>query len=292
MDGVIIKAYGGFYFVWAKDQVLQCAIRGKIRRQTGQALVGDRVNVQQVSDTKGVVEAILPRSTELIRPPVANVEQAVIVFAISNPEPSAVLLDRFLVQSQAAGISPVICFNKHDLSGLAETEQLDIVKEYRKTGIPVFGVSAKTGAYVDALRAVLKERITVFAGPSGVGKSSLLNALQPGLALKTGDISVKLKRGKHTTRHVELITLAGGGLVADTPGFSSMRLPVMRREDLAGYFNEFAQFEGGCKFTGCLHSREPGCAVKAAVEQGEISALRYRHYLDFLAEVMEAERRY
>ncbi|KAF1086759.1 putative ribosome biogenesis GTPase RsgA [Sporotomaculum syntrophicum] len=292
MDGVIIKAYGGFYFVLAKDRVLRCTIRGKIRRQSGQALVGDRVNVKQINDTEGVVEAILPRSTELIRPPVANVEQAVIVFAISNPEPSAVLLDRFLVQAQAAGISPVICFNKFDLSGLAETEQPDIVKEYRKTGLPVFGVSAKTGVHMDNLRAVLKERITVFAGPSGVGKSSLLNALQPGLALKTGDISTKLKRGKHTTRHVELLPLAGGGLVADTPGFSSMRLPAMRREDLAGYFNEFAQFEIGCKFTGCLHNREPGCAVKAAVERGKISSLRYRHYLDFLAEVMEEERRY
>lgn len=292
MEGVIIKAYGGFYFVWAKGRVIQCSIRGKIRRLSGQVLVGDRVQVKPVNDTEGVVEAILPRSTELLRPPVANVEQAVIVFAICNPEPSPVLLDRFLVQAQAAGISPVICFNKHDLSGLAANDQLNLIKEYRKTGHPVFGVSAKTGAHMDDLREVLKERITVFAGPSGVGKSSLLNALQPGLALKTGDLSIKSKRGKHTTRYVELLPLAGGGLVADTPGFSSIRLPAMRREDLAGYFNEFAQFEGGCKFTGCLHNREPGCAVKVAVERGEISALRHRHYLDFLAEVMEAERRY
>jgi len=292
MNGVIIKAYGGFYFVWTGVQVIPCAIRGKIRRLRGEVLVGDRVLIQQVKETEGVVEDILPRSTELVRPPVANVEQAVIVFAINNPEPNPVLLDRFLVQSQAAGIDPVICFNKNDLAGSAELAQPDIVTQYQKTGHPVFWVSAKTGAHLDDLRAVLKGRISVFAGPSGVGKSSLLNALQPGLALKTGEISNKLKRGKHTTRHVELIPLDGGGLVADTPGFSSMHLPAMRREDLAGYFNELALFESGCKFTGCLHNREPICAVKDAVERGEISALRHQHYLQFLAEVMEAERRY
>ncbi len=291
MDGVIIKAYGGFYFVWTGGRVIKCAIRGKIRRLRGQALVGDRVLVKPVNDAEGVVEDILPRSTELVRPPVANVEQSVIVFAIGNPEPNPVLLDRFLVQSQAAGIIPMICFNKNDLAGDAEHVKSDILKQYQKTGHSVFWVSAKTGA-LDGLREALKGRISVFAGPSGVGKSSLLNILQPGLELKTGDISSKLKRGKHTTRHVELIPLAGGGLVADTPGFSSMHLPSMRREDLAGYFNEFAIFEDGCKFTGCLHHREPGCAVKAAVERGEIAALRYRHYLDFLAEVIEAERRY
>ncbi len=292
MDGVIVKAYGGFYFVWAGDRVLQCAIRGKIRRLRGQVLVGDRVCVRPVNDAEGVVEDIFPRSTELIRPSVANVEQSVIVFSISNPEPNPVLLDRFLVQSQAAGITPLICFNKNDLVGGAEHDKPDIIKQYQKTGHPVFLVSAKTGALLDSLRDALKGRISVFAGPSGVGKSSLLNALQPGLKLQTGDISSKLKRGKHTTRHVELIPLSGGGLVADTPGFSSMHLPSMRREDLAGYFNEFVIFENGCKFTGCLHHREPGCAVKAAVERGDIPALRYRHYLVFLAEIMEAERRY
>jgi len=292
MDGVIIKAYGGFYFVWTRYRILKCAIRGKIRRLRGQVLVGDQVIVQPVNDAEGVVEDILPRSTELARPPVANVEQSVIIFAISNPEPNPVLLDRFLVQSQASGIPPVICFNKNDLAGDAEHVKPDILKQYEKTGHPVFWVSAKTGARLDGLRGALKGRISVLAGPSGVGKSSLLNTLQPGLELKTGDISSKLKRGKHTTRHVELIPLAGGGLVADTPGFSSMHLPSMHREDLAGYFNEFAKFEDGCKFKGCLHNREPGCAVKAAVERGDISELRYRHYVIFLAEVMEAERRY
>jgi ribosome biogenesis GTPase len=292
MDGVIIKAYGGFYFVQAGGQVLKCAIRGKIRRQRGQALVGDRVRVKPVSSAEGVVEDILPRSTEMVRPPVANVEQSVIVFAIDNPEPNPALLDRFLVQSQAAGIAPVICFNKNDLAGDAGHAEPDIVKQYRKTGHTVFLVSAKTATQMDGLREALKNRITVLAGPSGVGKSSLLNTLQPGLELKTGDISSKLKRGKHTTRHVELIPLSGGGLVADTPGFSNMHLPSMRREELAGYFNEFTFYEERCKFTGCLHHREPGCGVKDAVERGEIAALRYRNYLDFLAEVMESERRY
>jgi ribosome biogenesis GTPase len=289
MEGTIIKAYGGFYFVRVAEEIYRCAIRGKIRRQLGQALVGDRVRVQPVNAQEGVVEEILPRRTELIRPPVANVEQAVIVFAVKHPDPNLALLDRFLVQAQAAGVAPVICFNKIDLADAAE---LNIVNHYKPAGHPIARVSAKTGINLDDLREILRGRITVLAGPSGVGKSSLLNALQPGLGLETGGISRKLKRGRHTTRHVELIPLAGGGLVADTPGFSSMFLPPMRREELAGYFPEFGVYEPQCRFAGCLHHREPGCAVKEAVVQGQISSLRYQHYLDLLTEVIEAERRY
>lgn len=287
MNGVIIKAYGGFYFVRVDDRIYKCAIRGRIRRQFGQVMVGDRVHFEPVNDTEGVVEAIQPRKTELIRPPIANVEQAIIVFSIKYPDPNMALLDRFLVQAQAAGIVPVICFNKIDM---VDAQKLDILKHYEQTKHVLFSVSAKNGRNLNHLREILQDKISVLAGPSGVGKSSLLNSLQPELGLKTGDISRKLKRGKHTTRHVELIPLASGGLVADTPGFSNMFLPPMRREELSLYFPEFPDLP--CRFTGCIHHREPGCAVKEAVEQGSISSLRYQNYLDLLKEVMEAERRY
>jgi ribosome biogenesis GTPase len=289
MVGIIIKAYGGFYFVQTGDRILKCVIRGKIRRRHGQVLVGDRVRVNPAGEGEGVVEDILPRASELVRPPVANVDQAVIVFSINDPRPNTMLLDRFLLQARAAGIEPVICFNKIDLAAAGE---LDILRHYEPTGYPLLRVSAQKGTNIDDLRELLKERISVLAGPSGVGKSSLLNALQPGLELKTGEISRKLKRGRHTTRHVELIPLAAGGLVADTPGFSSMYLPPVRREELPGYYPEFDDYAPRCRFTGCLHYREPGCAVKEAVEDGRISLLRYEHYLELLEEVMEAERRH
>jgi len=289
MDGVIIKAVGGFYFVRAGDQIYRCSIRGKIRLQKGQAMVGDMVSVILMGDDDGVVEKILPRRNELVRPLIANVDQAVVIFATKQPDPSALLLDRFLVQVRAAEINPVICFNKFDL---AENEEPELISHYDKTGYPVIRVSAITGQGIESLRKILKGRINVLAGPSGVGKSSLLNTLQPGLELQTGDISLKLRRGKHTTRHVELIPLEQGGLVADTPGFSNVDLPALSREELPGYYPEFNSYADRCRFNGCLHYREPGCAIKEAVRKGYVSMLRYQNYLNLLEEVIESERRY
>lgn len=289
MDAVIIKAVGGFYFVRAGDRVFRCSIRGKIRLKKSQAMVGDLVSVKLMGDDDGVVEKILPRRNELVRPPIANVDQAVVIFATKQPDPSALLLDRFLVQVRAAEITPVICFNKFDL---AENEEPELISHYDKTGYPVIRISAKTGKGIELLHNFLKDRINVLAGPSGVGKSSLLNTLQPGLELQTGDISRKLRRGKHTTRHVELIPLEQGGLVADTPGFSNVNLPALNREELAGYYPEFNSYADQCRFNGCLHYREPVCAVKEAVRKGRVSMLRYQNYLNILEEVIESERRY
>ncbi|WP_027363620.1 ribosome small subunit-dependent GTPase A [Desulfotruncus alcoholivorax] len=294
MKGTIIKSYGGFFFVLVADRVLRCKIRGRIRQHYGQVLVGDEVGLELAAGSagsagEGVITEVYPRNSELARPPVANVNQAVIIFSVDHPKPNTVLLDRFLLQAHKAGIDPVLCFNKMDLIDFGD---LGFFKDYEPAGYPMVKVSAKSGRNIELLGQVLKGKISVLAGPSGVGKSSLLNALQPGIQLKTGDISHKLKRGRHTTRHVELIPLAGVGMVADTPGFSSIYLPAMRKEELAACYPEFNVYSAGCRFSGCLHYREPDCAVKEAVTGGLISLLRYQQYTMLLQEVTEAERRY
>jgi len=289
MHGIIVKAVGGFYFVRAGSRVFRCAIRGKIRLEKSPALVGDLVEFELTGGDEGVVGKILPRRNMLARPPIANVDRAVIVMAAKQPDPAALLLDRFLIQVRAVEITPIICFNKFDLVAGAEPE---LIPHYQGAGCPVLKVSAKTGMGIDALRNLLQDRVNVLAGPSGAGKSSLLNALQPGLKLQTGEISRKLRRGKHTTRHVELLPLEQGGLVADTPGFTSVSLPAeLNREDLSGYYSEFAHYTGRCRFNGCLHFREPDCPVKEAVRTGQVSMLRYRNYLYLLQEVIASGRK-
>ncbi|MEW5953704.1 MAG: ribosome small subunit-dependent GTPase A [Bacillota bacterium] len=288
-EGVIVKAYGGFYYVRSPAGDLECTLRGRFRLGRQDILVGDRVGCQTTDSARGVIEKVHPRATVLTRPPIANINQAVVVFSFVNPRPIARLLDRILVQVSFAGITPLVCFNKFDLR---EREDAPWPEIYLKAGYRVIVTSAVTGEGVDLLRQSLQDHNSVLAGPSGTGKSSLLNAVQPDLGLKTDAISRKLKRGKHTTRHVELLPLTGGGMVADTPGFSSLTLPDMKREDLGYYFPEFEQYFNRCKFTGCLHRREPVCGVRQAVEHHVIARERYTSYLTFLEEVMQRERRY
>lgn len=286
VEGIVIKAYGGFYYVLAGGKEWECSLRGRLRHERQQVLVGDRVVLIPRHGRAGVVEKVLPRTTVLVRPPVANVEQAVMVFALREPDPNPGLIDRFLIAASVNRIEPLLCFNKSDLDG--DTRQA-FIERYG----PLFRVvvtSAKAGEGLDELRQALQDRVSVFAGPSGVGKSTILNALIPDLRLKTGTISDKTKRGKHTTRHVQLISLPEGGLVVDTPGFSSLDLPDLKQEDLAGYFPEMAQLQGQCYFTGCLHDQEPGCAVKEAVETGLIQQSRYQQYLEFLYDLKERRR--
>ncbi|WP_066638732.1 ribosome small subunit-dependent GTPase A [Desulfolucanica intricata] len=291
VEGIIIKGYGGFYYVRDQEKFIwECKPRGRFKKENQQILVGDRVQIKPLNNNKGVVEKILPRFTELMRPPVANIDRAVIVFALKEPEPNLNLLDRFILLSETSKVTPVICFNKADLVPAEEIKA--IVNNYNSIGYRVLVTSIKTGEGIEELKVILKDHLTVFAGPSGVGKSSLLNAVQPGLSLKTGEISTKLKRGKHTTRHVELLELLMGGYVADTPGFSSLYLPHIPKEELAEYFPEMDNYWNKCRFNGCLHFREPDCAVKEAVECGAISNIRYEHYKIFLEEVMSQERRY
>lgn len=289
VDGIITKAYGGFYFVSAGPSLWQCTLRGVFRHRRVDVMVGDRVAVKPSGEARGVVEEVYPRHNSLVRPPVANVDRAVIVFSVKEPEPSLPLLDRILISTEAEGVQPVICFNKIDLAAGAFQE---IIEPYTAAGYRVFKTSARNGAGVDSLREALSDGITVFAGPSGVGKSSLLNAIHPGLSLQTGEIGHRLKRGRHTTRHVELLSLGGRGLVADTPGFSSMFLPDVKKENLLSYFPEMEEYAQGCRFTGCLHRSEPDCAVKEAVADNKIDSGRYGRYLDILSEIIERERSY
>lgn len=289
LTGTVIRAYGGHYFVMAGEEIYDCALRGRFRREEERVMVGDRVGLRVLAPGQGVIEELHPRQTFLLRPPVANVDRALVVFAVRDPDPSTLLLDKILIQAEYSGVEPVVCFNKTDL-GMGETE--GIIRAYRRAGYLVVCTSVREGTGLGEVREMLKGHITVLAGPSGAGKSSLLNALVPGLNLKTGEISRKLGRGRHTTRHVELLLLPDGGLVADTPGFSSLYLPEMRREELGGFFREFEDYRGGCRFAGCLHDREPECAVKEAVKEGKVAAFRYENYLQLLREVIAQERRY
>lgn len=286
VNGLVVRAYGGFYYVHDGETEWECSLRGRLRHEKQQVLAGDRVEVKPGSEHKGVVEKVLPRRSSLKRPAVANVDQAVIVFSLREPDPTPGLLERFLISARLNQIDPLICFNKVDLTNEI---QFELVSRYQKT-YPVVVTSARTGEGLERLRELLAGKVSVFAGPSGVGKSSILNSLMPGLRLRTGEVSAKLKGGRHTTRHVQLISLPEGGFVADTPGFTSLDLPDIKPEKLAEFFPEISGYDQGCYFSGCLHFKEPGCSIREAVEAGEIGEARYRQYLEFLEELMDRRR--
>lgn len=292
ISGILLKGYSGFYYVFADGQIWECSLRGRFRLSKQEFLPGDQVKILPGVGNKGTIEEVEPRRNSLIRPTIANVDQAFLVFACKSPVPDLNLLDRLLVQVTAAKIKPIIVLNKIDLGthGDSDSFAADGLDFYQEIGYDLLKVSSKTGQGIAQLQEHIKGKISVLAGPSGVGKSSLVNALSPGLELKTGEVSKKLKRGRHTTRHVELL-VCGDGLLADTPGFSSLFLPPMKREELSAYFPEFQEV-GDCRFADCLHQKEPDCAVKAALEAGQIKPSRYEHYCKFLEEVIAAERRY
>lgn len=289
-EGTLLKGYGGFYYVRSDNCLWECSLRGKFRKIKQDFLPGDRLLFAELSNKKGVIEGVLPRTNQLLRPTVANVEQLLVVIALTTPQPDLLLLDRILIMAMREKILPLIFFNKADL--VTEEKTAEVLHPYSEAGYTAVTVSSKTGEGLSVIRSLLKDRISVFAGPSGVGKSSLLNAVQPGLTLKTGHVSEKIGRGRHTTRHVELMELELGGFVADTPGFSQLELPPMRRGELQDYFPEIRERAHLCRFTSCLHASEPDCAVKAGLEQGEIDRGRYSRYLVLLDQVIEKERRY
>ncbi|MCP8970181.1 ribosome small subunit-dependent GTPase A [Ectobacillus ponti] len=291
-EGKIIKALSGFYYVAHDGEITQCRGRGVFRKNKITPLVGDQVVFQAENSTEGYILEVAERKNELVRPPIANVDQAILVFSAVEPGFSPVLLDRFLVLIEFNFIKPLIVISKMDLADHAAAEEIErYASEYRKAGYDVLLTSAEAADGIDSLRPFLEGRISVVAGQSGVGKSTLLNMLRPDLELKTSGISSHLGRGKHTTRHVELIEI-GGGLVADTPGFSSLEFTELEVEDMTRCFPEFLERSEFCKFRGCTHLSEPKCAVKDAVEAGDIPKYRYEHYTEFVQEIKDRKPRY
>ena len=292
MQGKIIKGIAGFYYVNVVEfGVYECKAKGIFRKEKQKPLVGDNVEIEVLDEETmtGNITALLPRKNELIRPAVANIDQALVVFAVTRPSPHFNLLDRFLVMMERQDIPVVLCFNKEDI---AEDEQVEKLRSvYEGCGYPCVFTSALEERNIEKIKELLKGKTTVIAGPSGVGKSSLINILNPDAKMETGDISSKIERGKHTTRHSELFTIAHDSYIMDTPGFSSLYVNDFEKEELKYYFPEFDPYEGTCRFLGCDHVHEPDCAVKAAVEAGEIHEIRYKDYLEMYEE-LKSKRRY
>lgn len=279
MQGKIVKGISGFYYVHvAESGIYECKAKGIFRNQNIKPLVGDDVEIVIIDEKekKGNIEKILQRKNELIRPAVANIDLALIIFAAAKPQPNFNLLDRFLVMMEYQKVPVTICFNKRDLVTDEEVEKMAGV--YKNCGYEVIYTSAAEKQGIEELRALLEGKTTAVAGPSGVGKSSLVNSLQQGIRMETGSISKKIERGKHTTRHSEIIPIAGNTYIMDTPGFSTLYIPGFEKEDLQQFYPEFAEYEPFCRFKGCSHISEPDCGIKEALSQGKVSSLRYENY--------------
>ncbi len=279
MQGKIIRGIAGFYYVYVPEVgILECKAKGIFRKNKLKPLVGDEVTVSILDgeNKKGNIEAVLERKNELIRPAVANIDQAVVIFAVKKPEPNLNLLDRFLIMMRQKEIPCALVFNKSDLA--EEEEKQKLMKIYSGSGCEIVFMSAKQNEGIEEVRTILEGKTSTVAGPSGVGKSSFINRLQSDVSMETGAISEKIERGKHTTRHTEFITLDKDTFIMDTPGFSSLAVFDMEKQELEQFYPEFDDYREACRFHGCSHTHEPGCAVKEALEKGKISTERYENY--------------
>ena len=289
MEGIITKGIGGFYYVMTDKGLIECRARGLFREEKLKPLIGDRVRIRiSEEDNTGYIEEIYERSSQLIRPTVANITQVIVVMSIKNPDLNTWLLDRFTMMTEHEGLKLVICLNKSDL----DSEYSNEIKEaYTLAGYDVVQTSVLKNSGIDELEAYLENEITAFAGPSGVGKSSILNEIGKSFNLEVGGISEKTGRGKHTTRHVELLMLNNKTFVLDTPGFSSMDLRFIEEaKDIREYFREIKKYGKDCKFLSCIHKNEPKCNVKKMVDEGKISQVRYDNYLHFVDEVQKRKK--
>ncbi len=276
-EGIILKALSGFYYVDDGQTITSCRARGKFRHEKLTPLVGDRVRFTHLEEGKGALDEILPRKNEFVRPAVANIDQLVIIASQATPVTDPFLIDRVVSIAEGRDCDSIICINKCDLEPGDE-----LAKIYQQAGFTTLKVSAETGEGIEQLRQMISGKISAFTGNSGVGKSSILNALEPGIALKTGDVSEKLGRGRHTTRHVELFRLSCGAVVADTPGFSSFdtdKMELRRKEELQYTFREFRPYLDKCQFQNCAHIKEKGCVVREAVKSGAIPTSRHQSYI-------------
>lgn len=291
MRGKIIKGIAGFYYVYVEGRgTYECKAKGIFRKDHKKPLVGDDVEVDVLDEEAmlGNIREILPRKSALIRPAVANVDQALIIFAIVKPNPNFNLLDRFLIRMERQNLPTIICFNKQDIATEKEKEALR--RAYETCGYQVLFISALEKEGLEQVKELLTGKTTTVAGPSGVGKSSLINQLAPKAQMETGDISRKIERGKHTTRHSEIIALGENTYIVDTPGFTSLDISEITKEELGTYYPEFIQYEPYCKFSGCAHISEPSCGVKDAVAEGKISQVRYDNYKVLYQELKEIKR--
>ena len=302
MTGKIIKGIAGFYYVYVEETkeaketatggtLYECKAKGTFRKQKIKPLVGDIVDIAVLDDEKhiGNVERILPRKNELIRPAVSNIDMALVIFASAKPDPNFNLLDRFLCMMEYQHVPVTICFNKKDL--ITPKEQQELKSIYEPAGYRVLFTSTKTGEGIDEIKHILEGRTTTVAGPSGVGKSSIINCLQDDVQMETGHISEKIERGKHTTRHSELFSLGDGVYLMDTPGFTALGLREMEKEELREYYPQFEEYKNTCRFLGCVHIHEPQCSVKIALEEGKIPKGRYDNYKQFFDEI-SSKRKY
>ena len=283
MTGIIVKALSGFYYVSDGDKALECKARGSFRKSGVSPLVGDSVEYEKTGENSGVVNKILPRHSCLTRPPVANIDKLFIVSAFSSPAPSASVIDKMTVIARYNNIEPVIVFNKSDMGDFSEWKSI-----YEKAGFKVYVICAQNGDGIEDLKNELKASVSAFTGNSGVGKSSILNCIFGEDFIATGAVSEKLGRGRHTTRHTELYTLPFGGFVADTPGFSSLELEnddALLKEKLVECFEDFYPFASECRFSSCTHTKESGCAVCAAVNDGKIAKSRHESYTELFEQL-------
>lgn len=290
MQGKIIKGIAGFYYVHTGKELYECKAKGIFRNKKIKPLVGDNVKIEVLDEEekKGNITEIIERKNQLIRPAVANIDQILVIFAAAKPAPNFNLLDRFLVTMEGYGVDTIICFNKKDLVTEEEMQKLQSI--YAKCGYQVIFTSTKTEDGIDQVQELIENKTTALAGPSGVGKSSMINLLHPHAQMETGNISEKIERGKHTTRHSEIFHVSEDTFIMDTPGFSSLYVDNLEKEELRERFPEFLAYEGTCRFQGCVHIHEPECRVKEALEQGNISRSRYENYKLFYEELKEKKK--
>ncbi len=285
MKGLIVKGIGGFYYVLTENNgIIEAKGRGIFKKDGITLCVGDEVELELLADdeTKGVIEKIYPRNNCFIRPPIANVDAFIVVFAATSPAPNYPVIDKFLVNAEKHGIEPIICINKKDL---VSNEEIQKISKIYEDAYEVVAVSTVTGEGLEELEMLIKGKKAALAGPSGVGKSSILNELHPSANMETGELSKKTDRGRHTTRHVEIFQVEHGGMIYDTPGFTSFEMPDIEMSELKDYYPEFDRLRGKCKYDNCYHLREPECAVRAAVKAKEIHIMRYKAYVANMEEL-------